>query len=230
MVQYLSLIAFLALIIFSAPLTTKAEELMSIASIESEILKNESIEDIHAPQMESQSIQKAESYLQNLTTVKANFIQTAHNGARLSGTFYLNRPGKLRFDYNEIDDFIVADGLFIYFYDSELGEQTNAPIGQTLADFLLRENLELDGDLSVQSIGQEQEFKTITLSESGNEGAGSVKLFFHREPYALKKWQVTDAAGLVTEVSLHDIERDIDLPAKLFAYLKPSQDKPTFNQ
>ena len=100
-------------------------------------------------------IQKAEDYLRNLSTVKANFIQTAHNGARLSGTFYLNRPGKLRFDYNEIDDFIVADGLFIYFYDSELGEQSNAPIGQTLADFLLRENISLTGDIKVQDISQE---------------------------------------------------------------------------
>ena len=76
-------------------------------------------------------IQRAENYLRNLDTVKAEFIQTAHNGSRLSGTFYLNRPGKLRFEYNEVKDFIVADGVFIYFYDSELQEQTNAPIGHT---------------------------------------------------------------------------------------------------
>ncbi len=88
----------------------------------------------HAQDMAS-DIARAENYLRNLSTVKADFIQTAHNGSRLSGTFYLNRPGKLRFEYNEVDDFIVADGFFIYFYDSEMQEQTNAPIGQTLADF-----------------------------------------------------------------------------------------------
>ena len=89
-------------------------------------------------QTAARDIQTAEEYLNNLKTMKAEFIQIAHNGAQLSGMFYLNRPGELRFEYNEVDDFIVADGLLIYFYDSELKEQTNAPIGQTLADFLLR--------------------------------------------------------------------------------------------
>jgi len=180
-------------------------------------------------QTAANDIKKAEEYLKNLDTVKADFIQTAHNGSRLSGTFYLNRPGKLRFEYNEIDDFIVADGIFIYFYDSEMGEQTNAPIGQTLADFLLRKDLKLSGKLSVTKISKENDLKTFTLTETDNEGAGAVKLFFTEKPFALKKWQVTDAAGLTTEVSLRNMKRDMDLPASLFAYLKPKQDNPDYN-
>jgi len=161
--------------------------------------------------------------------MKSEFIQRAHNGSRLSGTFYLNRPGKLRFEYNEVDDFIVADGIFIYFYDSELGEQTNAPIGHTLADFLLRENLSLKDDVTVQHISRDDGYITMTIVETKDTASGSVKLFFKEEPYTLKKWQVTDAAGLVTEISLQNIKRDIDLPARLFAYLKPKQDKPQYN-
>lgn len=177
----------------------------------------------------AQDIQKAENYLQGLKTLKADFIQTAHNGYRMSGTFYLNRPGKLRFEYNEADDFIVADGTFIYFYDSELGEQTNAPIGQTLADFLLRDNLSLTKDLTVNKIQREKGYLSMVLSEKGEENAGSVTLFFDEEPYVLKKWQVTDAAGLTTEILLKNIERDMDLPATLFRYFKPKQDKPSYN-
>ena len=169
------------------------------------------------------------NYLKNLKTVKADFIQTANNGTRLSGIFYLNRPGKLRFEYNEIDDFIVADGTFIYFYDSELQEQTNAPIGQTLADFLLRKDLKLTGTLNVQKISREDNLKTFTLTEKDNEGAGAVKLFFTEEPFALKKWQIIDAAGLTTEVLLRNMKRNVDLPASLFAYFKPKQDKPQYN-
>ena len=175
-------------------------------------------------------IQKAENYLRNLGTVKAEFIQKAYNGARMSGTFYLDRPGKLRFEYNEVDDFIVADGMFIYFYDAELKEQTNAPIGHTLADFLLREDLKLRGDVTVQNISREGGFKTMTISETGDPGAGSVKLYFSEEPYALKMWQVTDAAGLTTEIMLRDMQRDVDLPSRLFAYFKPEQDKPSYNE
>ena len=175
-------------------------------------------------------IQKAESYLRQLVTMKAEFIQKAHNGSRLSGTFYLNRPGKLRFEYNEIDDFIVADGLFIYFYDGELKEQTNAPIGQTLADFLLRKDLSLNGDVTVQKISREDNYKTVTLAETGDSAAGSVKLFFNEDPYQLEKWQVIDAAGLTTEISLQNIQTSVDLPSKLFAYFDPKEDKPGFNE
>lgn len=177
----------------------------------------------------AQDIQKAEKYLQNMTTLKADFIQTAYNGSRLTGVFYLDRPGKLRFEYNEIKDFVVADGIFIYFYDSELGEQTNAPIGQTLADFLLRSDISLTDDVTVQNIAQEDNMQAITIVETDDPQSGSVKLFFTAEPYALKKWQVTDAAGLTTEILLRNPQTDIKLPASLFKYFKPKQDKTKYN-
>ena len=68
------------------------------------------------------SARKAENYLRGLKTAKANFIQSTSSGLQLFGTFYLDRPGKLRFEYDALDDFVVADGIFIYFYDSELEE------------------------------------------------------------------------------------------------------------
>jgi len=175
-------------------------------------------------------VQRAENYLRNLGTVKADFIQRAGEGAQLSGTFYLNRPGKLRFEYNEVDDFIVADGLFIYFYDSEMKEQTNAPIGQTLADFLLRKDLSLTEDLRVQDIQDVPSYKILTLVERDDEASGAVKLFFSKAPYALKKWQVIDATGLTTEITLNNMQRDVELRPALFAYIAPKSDKPSYNE
>lgn len=181
-------------------------------------------------QAANEDVQRAEDYLRSLSTAKADFVQRADNGSRLSGTFYLNRPGKLRFEYNEVDDFIVADGVFIYFYDSEMQEQSNAPIGQTLADFLLRKDLSLTNDLTVQNIADKHDYQVLTLTEKNDEGAGKVKLFFTTAPYALRKWQVIDAAGLTTEITLTNMQRDVKLPASLFAYIAPKGDKPAYNQ
>lgn len=178
----------------------------------------------------SAKVEQAEQYLRGLDTLKADFIQTAYNGSRLSGTFYLNRPGKLRFEYNEVDDFIVADGLFIYFYDAELKEQTNAPIGQTLADFLLREDLTLRDDVAIQDMDEKDNLQVITIAQADDPAGGSVRLYFKKEPYALYKWHVIDAAGLTTEIMLKNVERDLDLPSKLFAYIKPKDDKATYNE
>jgi len=179
---------------------------------------------------DAQDIARAESYLKNLKTAKANFVQRSDNGGRLTGTFYLKRPGKLRFEYNEVDDFIVADGLFIYFYDSELGEQSNAPIGQTLADFLLRKDLSLTSGLSVQRVDNSADVQVLTLAQKGDESAGIVRLFFNKSPYSLNKWQIVDATGATTEVALANMQTGMKLPSKLFAYFKPKSDKPHYNE
>lgn len=169
----------------------------------------------------NQAVQKAEDYLRGLSTAKADFIQRSGDGSMLSGTFYLDRPGRLRFEYNEVKDFIVADGVFIYFYDAQLGEQSNAPIGTTLADFLLRDNLKLSGDLAVQDVYSKDGFSYLTFTQTDDPAAGNVQLVFSEIPYQLRKWRVTDAQGIVTEIELKNMERDMKLKSSLFAYHDP---------
>ena len=171
------------------------------------------------------AVRKAEAYLNNLSTAKADFIQTTSTGGRTSGTFYLDRPGKLRFEYNESDDFIVADGNFIFFYDAESGEQTNAPIGQTLADFLLRKDLRLSGDLQVSQVYSKDGYTSITMAQSDDPGAGQVELIFNEVPYRLVKWRVLDPTGEATEITLKNLETGMKLPVSLFRYVDPQHGK-----
>lgn len=57
-----------------------------------------------------EDIKQAEEYLKNLKSARARFVQTTHDGTQLVGTFYLKRPGKLRFEYDDpIKDFVVSD-------------------------------------------------------------------------------------------------------------------------
>lgn len=179
------------------------------------------------------SLGKAERYLADLKTAQARFLQTSQDGSQAIGTFYLNRPGKLRFEYDDpIEDFVVADGFFIYFYDAELGEQTNAPIGQTLADFLLRDDLELSGDVSVTDIKRGGGLLQITLTQTADPDAGSLTLGFDENPMQLKKWRITDPQGIITEVELFQMQTDVKFKDGLFAYIDPkrSSDKPRYNQ
>ncbi len=168
-------------------------------------------------------VARAESYLRNLDTLRARFIQVGNDGSRLEGAFYLDRPGRLRFEYDALEDFIVADGTFIYFYDAQLGEQSNAPIGQTLADFLLREDLRLSGDVQVKGVQEAENIAHITLVQSGDPAAGSLRLSFHKEPFQLHMWRVVDGQGFITEVYLKDIERGVSLARSLFVYRDPDR-------
>ncbi len=174
-------------------------------------------------------IAAAETYLNTLKTAKARFLLTAADGTQQIGTFYLNRPGKLRFEYDPpLKDFIVADGLLIYFYDSQLGEQSNAPIGQTMADFLLRKDIRLGGDVAVERVTRGGNLLQITVVQKTDPGAGSLTLGFTENPLELKKWRIVDAQGQTVEVELFQMQTGMKLDSKLFVYHAPKGPK-TYN-
>lgn len=168
------------------------------------------------------ALTKVETYLHDLKTAKARFLQSSPYGQAL-GTFYLKRPGRLRFEYDApIKDFVVADGFFIYFYDGELEEQSNAPIGQTLADFILRDDLKLSGDVTVTDVSHSDALLHITLVQTDDPDSGSLTLSFAENPeLSLKKWSVMDATGTETLVELFQLESGLDLPRELFVYRDP---------
>lgn len=177
-------------------------------------------------------IRRVEEYLKTFDTARARFVQTTHNGVQLVGTFYLDRPGKLRFEYDPpIEDFVVADGFFIYFYDAEAKEQTNAPIGQTLADFILRENIALSGDIKVTDVTRSGDLLQLKLVQEADPDAGSLTLGFEENPFQLKKWRIVDGQGLITEVELFYLKSGMTHPSGLFVYSDPNTGKTKkFNQ
>lgn len=175
-------------------------------------------------------VQKAEDYLNSLGSARARFVQTTNDGTQLVGTFYLQRPGKLRFEYDPpIEDYIVADGVFIYFYDSQLGEQTNAPIGTTLADFFLRKDLSLTDDVTIREVKRAGGFLQMEMVQTSDPDAGSLALAFKENPMTLAKWRVVDAQGLITELELFYLKTGIKHPYDLFVYADPDKGKQKFN-
>lgn len=178
---------------------------------------------------DSSQIARIENYLHALTTMKADFSQIDNSGKKVTGHFYLSRPGRMRFEFDQTDDFIVADGMFVYYYDSELGEQSNAPISQTLADFILRKDLKLSGDITVMDVHKEGKFYHVTMVMTDDPDAGSLRMVFQDSPFGLRMWRVVDAQGYITEVYLKNIETGIDLPRKLFVYTDPSRKTVKYN-
>lgn len=181
------------------------------------------------------AVAKAEQYFKSLRTAQARFVQTSHSGQQITGTFYLSRPGKLRFEYDPPSkDFVVADGKFIYFYDGELDEQTNAPIGTTLADFFLRKDFSLHGDLTVKDTKMAGGFIQVEVTQTADPGEGTLIFAFTPDPFALKKWRVIDAQGALTEVELFYLKTGVELDNSLFGYVNPrlrdGNRKPSFNE
>lgn len=168
-------------------------------------------------------IARVEEYLNGIRTLKSEFLQFSEAGGTARGTFYLSRPGRMRLNYEAPNqNYIVADGLFIYFWDEELQQQTNAPIGTTLADVILRRDLRLSGDITVRNIERGPGILEISIVQTKDPGAGILTLVFEDRPLRLRKWRVLDAQGLTTEVALINPQVGIDLPRSLFSFRDPN--------
>lgn len=185
-----------------------------------------------APSLADQAsdTQAVEEYLNGIHTLKSRFTQTDNDGNQITGDFHLMRPGRMRFQYDPpVQDFIVADGLFIYYYDAELKQQSNAPIGKSLADFFLRKNLTLSGDVEISQIQRGGGLLQVTLAQAKDPLAGSLTLGFTEKPLKLRKWRVVDGQGAITEVALDQIETGIDLKSSLFKYYDPERKRAGYN-
>lgn len=176
-------------------------------------------------------VARVEQYLNNIKTLQSRFIQTGHDGRQAQGVFSLSRPGKMRLTYDPpIKDFVVADGLFIFYWDGEMSQQSSAPIGSSLADVILRKEIKLSGDVEVKEIHRLPGALEATLAESDDPGKGSITLIFQDKPLALIRWRIKDAQGLTTEVGLLDPKFGIKLDPDMFYFRAPVDDSTRFGR
>ena len=172
---------------------------------------------------DQQDVQRIEAYMNAMPTVKADFVQTAPSGTVYNGVLYLKRPGRLRFEYAKPNNnFVVADGAFIHFWDDKNKNQSSAPISQTLADFLLRKEIKLSGDVTPMRVARSAGVIEIEMVETDNPAAGSITLIFTDRPLGLKQWRVRDPNG-VTEVTLLNPQYNAEIDPGLFRFKAPGQ-------
>jgi len=169
-------------------------------------------------------VARVETYLNSIHTMRSRFLQTAPDGRQVGGTFRLSRPGRMRIDYDPpIKDFIVADGWFVFFWDSEVGGSTSGPIGSSPADFILREEMKLSGDVTVERVDRFPGALEISIHDTGDSGKGRLTLVFEDNPLNFRKWRVVDSQGGTTNVALLDPEFNIPLDKKYFSFVKPEK-------
>ena len=75
---------------------------------------------------------KVSSYLSSLQTVSGNFVQAGPDGSKTKGDFYIQKPGKVRFEYAAPSPIaIIADGSMLAVRDRNLATQDLYPLSQT---------------------------------------------------------------------------------------------------
>jgi outer membrane lipoprotein-sorting protein len=174
-------------------------------------------------------IARVENYVNGITTITGRFLQAAPDGSVSDGRMWLSRPGKLRFEYNPPPELlVVADGIFIIVYDRELSQVDRVPIATTPIAALVNQPFRLSGDVTVTSVKRAPGLLRLTLTAAGpakeNLGEhGELTLVFTDGPLVLRQWEVTDARGGVTKVSLSELEFNQPLLNRLFVFIDPTR-------
>jgi len=177
---------------------------------------------------EEQELHAIETYFNSIRTVRSGFVQQSSNGRQAKGTLYLSRPGRLRVEYAPpVPVLVVATGTLLIYYDSSLEQLSQLPLSSTPAGILLQEHVSLfDGELTVTSFERRDGTLRVGLIRTGRPGDGSITLVFDAQPLSLREWEVTDAQGVITAVTLVDPQFAVRLDPKLFRFDDPRLQKP----
>lgn len=164
---------------------------------------------------------RIERYLTDIRTLHSRFLQVSSVGVPVEGDLYLNRPGKMRFEYDPpYPAMLMADGLVLLYYDKELKEETYLPLWETPLWFLLRDEVVLDDSVRVVAIERGPAVLRVTVEQNRETPQGRVTLVFADRPLTLKKWIVTDAQGVTTEVALIAPRVGVEIDDDIFDRLK----------
>ncbi len=164
---------------------------------------------------------RIERYLTDIRTLHSRFLQVSSVGMPVEGDLYLNRPGKMRFEYDPpYPAMLMADGLVLLYYDKELKEETYLPLWETPLWFLLRDEVVLDDSVRVVGLERGPAVLRVTVEQNEETPQGRVTLVFADQPLTLKKWIVTDAQGVTTEVALIAPRVGVEIDDDIFDRLK----------
>ena len=161
---------------------------------------------------------KVSSYLSTLQNVSGNFVQVGPDGRRTTGDFYIQKPGKVRFEYDDPSPIaIVADGSSVVVRDRRLATQDVYPLSQTPLRFLLSDRIDLMRDTKLVGVSADDMYISVTIEEKQPLiGTSRLMLMIGAKDNQLKQWTVTDPQGYDTTVAVYNLDTTRKLDPNMF--------------
>ena len=151
---------------------------------------------------------KVSNYLSSLQTLSGNFVQVGPDGSKTKGDFFIQKPGKMRFEYDPPTPIeIIADGSSLAVRDRNLTTQDIYPLSQTPLRFLTSDRIDLMKDTNVVNVSSDDLFISVTIEErQALVGTSRLMLMIGAKDGQLKQWTVTDPQGYDTTVAVYNLD------------------------
>ncbi len=161
-----------------------------------------------APKTREEAIERLNGYFNGFATLQGDFIQHGADGRKMEGKLYIQRPGKMRFEYRApVTTEIVADGTSVAIRDRRLATQDLYSIGQTPLKFLVKERMDLNRDSTVTGVSTDGDIMSVRIEDRSTLGGTSkITLKYDMAANELRQWVVVDPQGYETSVSLYNLD------------------------
>ncbi len=158
------------------------------------------------------------TYLTGLRSAQGRFRQTNPNGSTQPGTFYLSRPGRIRFEYETPPGaLVIADGNWVGVFDPKSNRNpTRYPLSRTPLSILLRDQISLAEPGLVLGATRDAQGTHITVVDPRAPQEGRMVMSFSETPIRLRQWEITTRTGQRTRVELLDYTAGVSLERSLF--------------
>jgi len=172
---------------------------------------------------------RLQAFLSGVESLQARFDQSVFDTSqgqtrRLEGVFYLQRPGKFRWDYTEPKGQIVlADGKTVWLVEEDLKQAYQKPQSDALRGtpaLLLTEQLKLEDHFDIADLGPSQDLEWVELVPRDPESQFTRILLAFKDN-ELRRMELADKFAQVTRFGFSDIKRNPRLDPKLFVYTPP---------
>ena len=163
-------------------------------------------------------ISRAEAWFDDISTMKADFIQVASDGTTATGELHLRRPHRMKIIY-DLDEPLILLTTPVWLHVDRPKEKTvtSYPINETPLSLILREDVELrSSDFTTRHLVRDG-ITRITLTRETGRAAGELILEFTNKPFELRRWTVRDAADVTTTVTLQNMRFGHRYENKFFA-------------
>jgi outer membrane lipoprotein-sorting protein len=160
------------------------------------------------PATEQEAVQRLNDYLNSMRTLIADFVQFGADGRRYQGKLYLQRPGRMRFEYQPPATIeVISDGTTVAVRDKRLATQDNFLIGQTPLKFLTKDRIDLARDAKITRVINRPDEIRVTVEDRSTLG-GTSRITIHFDPKAnqLVQWVIIDPQGYETSVQVANLD------------------------
>lgn len=158
------------------------------------------------------------SYLNGLRTAKGSFTQINDDGTISTGTIYIKRPGRVRFEYNPPESgLVVAGSNTVVIYDKKSNQPAESyPLQRTPLSLILARNVNLQQARMVTGHRYDGTATTVTAQDPEHPEYGNIQMKFTANPVELRQWIINNGSGSQTTVILGDLQKGGSLPNALF--------------